>query len=242
MLEIPFLLIMSIEDFLKKDVHDFLIYSFLFYSFLKFLSNFSLNFSLLLALFFIIFFLIGYFKRLWAIGDLYIFISISLLLYTFQDPLIYLYFIISLSISLIIFSLFYFLIFIRKIKINKKDLLYFLFSIPLFFINIKLAALLLLAILAFILYKENQMIFERKPEELVEGDWVAEDIIVNGKIVISKNNPGLTKKDIEFLKKLYKQGKIKKIKVIEGIPMVPAIFIAYLLTILLKNKVLYLIL
>ena len=49
------------------------------------------------------------------------------------------------------------------------------------------------------------------PDELESGDWVLEDIKVGNKIIIPKDNPGLTKAQIIKLQELYKKKKIKTI-------------------------------
>ena len=75
---------------------------------------------------------------------------------------------------------------------------------------------------------EDLFIVERSVNELVEGDWLAEDIIYNGKVIIGKEKPYIDKEDIELLKKL----KIKKVKIREGIPFVPAFLISYIIYLL----------
>ncbi len=74
---------------------------------------------------------------------------------------------------------------------------------------------------------EKLMYREVTPNELTEGDWIDEDIEVDGKIIYSKSEPGVTLSKIRLLKKLYKEHKIKKLKVKDGFPFVPAFLIAY---------------
>lgn len=71
------------------------------------------------------------------------------------------------------------------------------------------------------------------PDKLTEGDWVAHDINVGGKLICSSKDLGLEKEQIEELKKLYRAKKIKSVTVKEGMPFVPPFFIAYLLLIVL---------
>jgi Flp pilus assembly protein protease CpaA len=59
-------------------------------------------------------------------------------------------------------------------------------------------------------------------KELREGDWLVDDVKVKGK-VIKANWEGLTKNNLELLIKK------KKVKIKEGLPFVPAFFIAFLL-------------
>jgi len=62
----------------------------------------------------------------------------------------------------------------------------------------------------------------------VEGDWLAQDIIKNKKLILSKNNPGLEKKDIEKLKRL----RIDYIKIKQGIAFVPSFLLGTIVTLL----------
>ncbi len=80
----------------------------------------------------------------------------------------------------------------------------------------------------------EEAIFIKKvnPKKLVEGDWIIEDIKV-GRTIIKKTEIGLTKKDIEKIKKLYKQNKIKYVYVKEGLPFVPSFLIALLILLML---------
>ena len=64
--------------------------------------------------------------------------------------------------------------------------------------------------------------------ELTEGDWLAKDVMVNNKMILSKKIPELEKKHIETLKK----NNIHEVWVRIGIPFVPAILITFILTII----------
>jgi Flp pilus assembly protein protease CpaA len=59
--------------------------------------------------------------------------------------------------------------------------------------------------------------------DLREGDWLVRDVRVGGKVV-KAGWEGVSKKDLELLKKVK-----KKIKIKEGLPFVPAFFIAFIL-------------
>ena len=61
------------------------------------------------------------------------------------------------------------------------------------------------------------------PEKLTEGDWLEQDVKI-GKKTIKKSVHGLSKSEIELIKK-YK----KKVLIKEGIPFVPAFLIALLI-------------
>ena len=66
------------------------------------------------------------------------------------------------------------------------------------------------------------------PNKLVEGDWLADDVIINKKIIYSKYSPTLDKKDIEKLKKL----NIKSVSIKQGIPFVPSFLFGTIITLL----------
>lgn len=66
-----------------------------------------------------------------------------------------------------------------------------------------------------------------KVSQLTEGDWLAEDIVVNGKTILYKKT--LEKADFQKLKPFV--GEDKKVLIKEGIPFVPNFFLAYLLLI-----------
>lgn len=71
-------------------------------------------------------------------------------------------------------------------------------------------------------------------EKLTEGDWVAEEVKVNNKVICGPKDLGLEKEQIEELKK----AKVKKVLVKEGIPFVPPFLIATVLTLILGNVIL----
>lgn len=64
--------------------------------------------------------------------------------------------------------------------------------------------------------------------KLTEGDWIPKPIYYKEKIIIKPKAEGLTLKDISLLNKL----KIKKVLIREGIPFVPSLLIAFIITII----------
>lgn len=78
-----------------------------------------------------------------------------------------------------------------------------------------------------------------EPDKLTEGDWIAKDVKHKGKVITGPKDLGIEKHQISLLKKLYKQNKIKKILVKEGIPFVPSFFIGWIFTFAFGN-ILYL--
>ncbi len=67
-------------------------------------------------------------------------------------------------------------------------------------------------------------------KKLVDGDWIAEDIIINNKLIYSKKSLGVTKKQIEQIQKHKKKVLIK-----DGIAFIPAFLIGTIISILLGN-------
>lgn len=74
-----------------------------------------------------------------------------------------------------------------------------------------------------------------KPEDLTEGDWIAEDIEVNGEKICGPKDLGINEEQIAKLIQLKKKGKIHKIPIKEGIPFVPSFLLAFVLTVVLGS-------
>ena len=119
-----------------------------------------------------------------------------------------------------------------------------------FFIDdkmIRLSLIILSVVLFFSLYvfvfiksvEKACMIKEISPLELTEGDWVTKEIKVNGEVVVPKKNLGVEKPQIEKLIRLYKQKKIKKVTIKEGIPFVPAFLLSFIITMFAGNLLWY---
>lgn len=72
-------------------------------------------------------------------------------------------------------------------------------------------------------------------EKLTEGDWIVNDVKINGKYICGPKDLGVSKEQIEKLIKFKKQNKIKTILIKEGIPFVPSFLFAFLLTIFVRN-------
>ena len=78
-----------------------------------------------------------------------------------------------------------------------------------------------------------------KPEELTEGDWVAEDVEVDGKYICGPKDLGIEKIQIEKLLALKRKGKVKNVLIKEGIPFIPSFLIAFVLSLFLGNIIGY---
>jgi Flp pilus assembly protein protease CpaA len=86
--------------------------------------------------------------------------------------------------------------------------------------------------------EEVAMIKMVEPEKLTEGDWIVDEIKIDGKYIAGPKDLGIEKKSIALLLKLKKQGKISKVKVKYGIPFVPSFLIALVYTALTNTIVL----
>ncbi|MEK6934285.1 MAG: A24 family peptidase [Nanoarchaeota archaeon] len=102
------------------------------------------------------------------------------------------------------------------------------------FIPIIIAVLLLIYPYLFIAVKaiENLHFYRLIPvERLVEGDWIAQDIKLNNKIVYPKRELGIEKKDID---KLIKIG-VKKALIKDGIPFIPSFLLGAIIALIFGN-------
>ncbi len=62
--------------------------------------------------------------------------------------------------------------------------------------------------------------------KVTEGDWIAEEVKVKGKLICGPKDLGISLKQMALLKKL----KVKKVLVKYGIPFVPSFLMAYIVT------------
>tara|TARA_B100002003_G_C14145465_1_gene550731 strand:+ start:1137 stop:1991 length:855 start_codon:yes stop_codon:yes gene_type:complete len=80
-----------------------------------------------------------------------------------------------------------------------------------------------------------------KPTDVTEGDWIAKDVIINNKRLTGPKDLGIERKQLNKLIAYYKKGKIKRVLIKVGIPFVPSFLVAYILTLLYGNLLIYLI-
>ena len=142
----------------------------------------------------------------------------------------------------------------KKTKLAKKILLILFIILVLLavlvpdkFVKLMILYLALISIMTFYLWVaikavENACMLKLvKPMQLTEGDWIAKDVKVDGKYITGPKDLGIEKKKINKLIALYKQRKVKKILIKEGIPFVPSFFVAYIITLIYGNLVFLLI-
>lgn len=107
-----------------------------------------------------------------------------------------------------------------------------------------LAALVLVSFYLFTYLKAVEhscMIKAVSPEELTEGDWIVEDIIVGKKRICGPKDLGIELSQIKKLIKLKEEKKINKVLIKNGIPFVPSFLIAFIVTYFWGNVVLELV-
>ncbi len=112
-------------------------------------------------------------------------------------------------------------------------LVYFLIVYPL---NILLSLMVLLLVVIRYIYIVSMELMYKDigVSKLTEGDWLADDVIKDGKIVIRRTNIGLTAEDINKLK----SEEVKQVKVKIGLPFIPGILLGAIVTIFFLNPVL----
>ena len=121
------------------------------------------------------------------------------------------------------------------------SLLVFFFFTKLYYIKILILTFAFLILTTFYLWvfvkaiEKSSMYKLVEPTKLTEGDWIVKDIFIGGKYLTGPKDLGIGKNQIKVLIQLYKQKKIKKILVKEGIPFVPSFFIAFIVTLVFGN-------
>ncbi len=103
-------------------------------------------------------------------------------------------------------------------------------------IKITLTTIVVMLVMGFYLYFfiksiESVSMMKKIPvEKLTEGDWIVNEVKVDGQKICGPKDLGISKEQIEKLIKLKEKGKIEKILVKEGIPFVPSFLAAFVLS------------
>lgn len=71
------------------------------------------------------------------------------------------------------------------------------------------------------------------PQKLTEGDWLAEDIVINGRTFMDKKT--IEKNDLQRIFAAAKEHKINAVTIKEGVPFIPSFLFAYIFIILGKS-------
>lgn len=121
-----------------------------------------------------------------------------------------------------------------------------LFLIKLSYVRILILSLAFIALSTFYLWifvraiEKSSMYRLVEPSKLTEGDWIVKDVIVGKEYICGPNDLGIEKSQIRKLVRLYKQGKVRKILIKEGIPFVPGFLIAFVVTFMFGNPLIWL--
>jgi len=199
-----------------------------------------------------IFLLLGnlfYYSRVFAGGDVKLVIALGTILPLSYDWIVNLkifglfivLFLLGGSIYVFIWSLFLVVVnwnrfskeFVKQFKFYKTlflicfILVVFLFGVS-FFIGLEFSLIALVFLLFPFLFafaksvEESCMVKEILPERLTEGDWLYEDVFINGKKV-KKNWEGVSRKELNLIQRKYR----RKILVKYGIPFTPGFLIGF---------------
>jgi Flp pilus assembly protein protease CpaA len=85
------------------------------------------------------------------------------------------------------------------------------------------------------------MIRQVAPEKITEGDWIAEEVFVDNKRICGPKDLGIEKEQIKELLRLKSKNKIKTVLVKYGIPFVPSFLLAFLVSVLFGNFVVWMV-
>lgn len=85
-----------------------------------------------------------------------------------------------------------------------------------------ISVILFYSIILSMAVEKISMLKRISPSVLTEGDWIAETIKIDGKIIYKKRQTGIEEKEIEILKRLETEGKLKDVLIKEGLPFLPA--------------------
>ncbi|MCL4362326.1 MAG: A24 family peptidase [Candidatus Parvarchaeota archaeon] len=257
------LLIASIQDFRNREVPDSISYILmagtLLLSFIYSLAYNTISNLIYIPISLLLLFGFSYFMyRLgqWGGGDVKLMLGLSFVftsLNVFSDKSF-----IALFINILLFGGIYGLIgtiLFGLVKINKLKKHFQRYDVPFFVAS---AAIIILSVLlvpfpinifiavgVFMIFSirfvflvaNNLMYIQEKVSKLTEGDWLAESPKdSNGKKIVPERSTGLTNADIQKLK----EKGIKEVIIKIGLPFVPGIFFAVIITVLLGNPFLQL--
>ncbi|MBI2656261.1 hypothetical protein HYX03_00805, partial [Candidatus Woesearchaeota archaeon] len=126
-------------------------------------------------------------------------------------------------------------------------LLIIFFFAELYYVRILILSLAFLILTTFYLWifvkaiEKSAMNKLVEPSKLTEGDWIVNDVFVGKKYICGPKDLGIEKRQIKKLIGFYRQGKIKKILIKEGIPFVPSFLIAFIVTLIFGSPLMWLI-
>ncbi len=250
------LLISSFIDFKTKEVPDFLTNTFIVFGVLSqvilwifFPTQERLFFTLLYFSISLLLSLSMYYSGVWGGGDVKVLIACSFLFgYLESDKLFFLKFLLNFLVAGAAYgTCFYAYYFVRNLKKLSKErkvvnviLLLFVLGTSVFFQRIWMFTLLF-GLLLILLYNseivENSMKKWVSISKLTEGDWLIKEVKYRNIKIVPKPT-GISKEDLRKLRKLYREGKVRKVLIKEGIPFVPVFLISFLITLYFKEFIL----
>lgn len=101
-----------------------------------------------------------------------------------------------------------------------------------------IVVLYLIALYAYVFTRAVEGVCMRKQlpvGKLTVGDWIPENVVIGGKVIVGPRDLGISAEQIATLQKLAKQRKLKTVLVKEGVPFVPSFLLAYGATLLWGN-------
>ncbi|MBI2658750.1 prepilin peptidase [Candidatus Woesearchaeota archaeon] len=114
------------------------------------------------------------------------------------------------------------------------------------YIKILILLLAFLALTTFYLWifvkaiEKSAMYKSVEPNKLTEGDWIVNDVYVSKQYICGPKDLGISKSQIRKLIEFYKKRKVKKILIKEGIPFVPSFLLAFIVTLMFGNPLVWL--
>ncbi len=229
-----FLLLVSFLDLLTKETPYFISFPFLIVGFFSNVVLFFFYPSFFLIINIILAFLISYLKYkfgLWGGGDFLMFLGMSFYLNLTFPYLKFniLYFLFALYLSTLFYNIIYvFFIYFKKNLFSKYELIFIFLLFAFWFINKFFFFFIFLFWILIMIHKLDLLYFTKKVSinNLKEEDWIAYKIYREKEIVLDpkKCREGVDEETIQKLKQL----KVEVVYVKEGIPYLPAFFLAYL--------------
>ena len=236
------LIISTLVDLKTFEIPDFLTYFLIIFGIgahvlLSLNSNFEISTLFISLGIATAFGLMMYYTGQWGGGDSKLLIGMSAMLpsYTLNAPYP---FIVSFIVNLMIAGGIYSTLFLIKEsifnseKINSKlPFLKYMALISLILLLSKFyilgAAFAVMMILILAMHVQNNFFVKKiLPKNLVEGDWVLDELTYHGKLIFKPKKTGVSKADVILIKKYFK----KSINFKSGLAFGPAFLIAFLLT------------
>ncbi len=255
------LFLASVSDLRTREVPDYLSYFliclglvnqiFLFFS-LRFYYFFV---NLLVAVLALLFSLVMYKFKQWGGADAKLLVGIALLIsYDESVPLFIFYFINFLwvgafygllsTLILVLLNFRRFMKFFTADYFKRKFFYWFCFGVVVsspFSLFISRSALLsfmiflmgFIFLLSMILKNANKLMIKSvSVDKLTEGDWVSQVVTVDGVVIFNpKKDVSVNKSQLEIIKK----SDISRVRIIEGMPFVPALALAFIITLFFPN-------